>query len=399
MSLTIGLTGMDPATEAALRSALMAANERLNSHWRLVSEAEAAHIIVDMDSMYGPMSWLRLHAAGKQVIGLTSAARTQADFHLGRPFDEASAAALLAEIAAKANVDLSVPRAPANSAPAASSGPASPTANSDALATAAVSQTPPATAAPVPTPAATVPAAAAAPEPEPTPVAAVAPAAEPPPATREAESVPVPEPDAQPQPEPEPAPTPPPPRELTLADWLSPGRLPMRVRLRRDAAPPLLIDTASGQYHGPPSLKPLAACFEGPLQHSDFEELDAATWDREAAAAGPVQSLTRLLWLGGLLAGKGKLLPGLDPEGRYQLSKWPQTEREYPRHFRIATAMMKGPATLPEIATASGVPVEDVADFVNANLATGFAEFVPEPPPTPAEPPKPAGLFSRLRSK
>ena len=59
--------------------------------------------------------------------------------------------------------------------------------------------------------------------------------------------------------------------------------------------------------------------------------------------------------------------------------------------------MMKGPATLPEIAAASGIPREEVADFVNANLATGYAEFVPEPPPAPAEPPKPTGLLGRLR--
>src|SRR5204863_8595084 len=51
-----------------------------------------------MDSMYGPMSWLRLHAAGKQVIGLTSAARTQTDFRLERPIDAAGVSALLGQI-------------------------------------------------------------------------------------------------------------------------------------------------------------------------------------------------------------------------------------------------------------------------------------------------------------
>src|SRR3546814_15531102 len=84
----------------------------------------------------------------------------------------------------------------------------------------------------------------------------------------------------------------------------------------------------------------------------------------------------------------GELLPGYDPDGSYKLNKWPQTEREYPRHFRIATAMMKGPATLAEIAGASGMPVADVADFVNASLATGFADIAPHTPPEPAEPAK-----------
>jgi len=70
MALTLGLTGMDPATETALKSAFAEANARLDKRWRLVPEAEADHIVVDMDSMYGPMSWLRLHAAGKRLLHL-----------------------------------------------------------------------------------------------------------------------------------------------------------------------------------------------------------------------------------------------------------------------------------------------------------------------------------------
>ena len=70
----------------------------------------------------------------------------------------------------------------------------------------------------------------------------------------------------------------------------------------------------------------------------------------------------------------------------------------FPKHFRIATAMMKGPATLQEIAEASGVPVSDVADFINANLATGFAEPWSEPAPEPTDAGKP-GLFGRLRGR
>ena len=102
MSLTIGLAGMDPATEAALKAALMEANERLAGRWQLLPETQADHIVVDMDSMYGPMSWLRLHASGKRVVGLTSAMRTQTDFRLGRPFSADSLTALLEEIAGEA---------------------------------------------------------------------------------------------------------------------------------------------------------------------------------------------------------------------------------------------------------------------------------------------------------
>jgi len=115
MALTLGMTGMDPATEAALKVAFEQANAGSGRLWTLVPEAEADHVVVDMDSMYGPMSWLRLHAAGKRVIGLTSAARTQTDFHLVRPFDAASLATLLSSLAGDT---ASAPVAPVPAPPA-----------------------------------------------------------------------------------------------------------------------------------------------------------------------------------------------------------------------------------------------------------------------------------------
>ena len=203
----------------------------------------------------------------------------------------------------------------------------------------------------------------------------------------------------EPPPAPVPQPPPAPPREPVFADWLAPGALRGRFRYRRNGGPVLLIDATARQYHGPAVLKPVAAYFDGVVRSEDFEALDDATWASESAALGAPQPLQRLQWFGGLLAGKGELLPGHDVAGRCQLTKWPQTEREFPKHFRIATAMMKGPATLPDIAAASGIPLADVIDFVNANLVTGFAEFVPEAPIEPIEPPKPTGLLGRLRGK
>ncbi|MFD0726330.1 hypothetical protein, partial [Lysobacter brunescens] len=88
---------MDQATETALKAAFKEAGARVG-HWSMVAENDADYVIVDMDSMYGPMSWLRLHAAGKQVIGLTSAPRTQADYLLGRPFDAHQLASILTQI-------------------------------------------------------------------------------------------------------------------------------------------------------------------------------------------------------------------------------------------------------------------------------------------------------------
>ena len=373
MSLTLGLTGMDPATEAALKAAFADANARLGDRWRLVPEAEADHVVVDMDSMYGPMSWLRLHAAGKHVIGLTSSPRTQTDFRLGRPFDSQQVGQLLADIAGSAGAaDQAAPvAAPAAAAP---SGMTPAPAPQDEL---------PEEMAPLPTDIEQAP---------PVEVDVAVPAA-----VAEAASTPEPEPQAAPTTAPAPAPAP--PREQGFADWLAPGMLAGRVRYRRPSGPTLLIDPAAQAWHGPTPLKPVTAYFDGAVAASDFEAVDDASWAAETAAAGPAQPLSRLHWLGGLLAGKGELLAGYDPEGRYALRKWPQTEREFPRHFRIATAMMKGPATLADVAAASGVPLPDVTDFVNANLATGFAEPVPEAPPEPAEPAKASGLFGRLRNR
>jgi hypothetical protein len=374
MPLTLGMTGMDPATEAALKTAFEEANARLANRWQLLPEADAEHVVVDMDSMYGPMSWLRLHAAGKRVIGLTSATRTQTDFRLARPFDADSVGVLLQAVAGgDGAVAEPVPRPEPEPAPAAI---VSDLAKPSGMAPAPVPQD-------------------QLPEEHPQPVDEEAEAPGPvpgQPASAGAGTL------APPTIAP-PLSPPPPPHERTLVDWLVIGALPGRARYRRNAGPILLIDPITRQYHGPAPLKPLAGYFEGVVTEQDFEPADPATWTREATALGPAQPLARLQWFGGLLAGKGALLPGSDPHGRYKLSKWPQTEREFPKHFRIATAMMKGPATLDEVAAASGVPLPEVIDFVNASLVTGYAEFVPEQPPEPTEPPKSGGLFGRLRGK
>ncbi len=312
--------------------------------------------------------------------------RSQTDYRIARPLDAGEFAALLGRIAGDAAPEPAAHAAPAHAAPAHAA---------------------PAYSTPAPAPTDELPAAAAAPAdvteaaPGEMPAMAALPpqAGQQPPVIEQApaqvSAVAIPEPEPEPIPE---------PVELTpdrpLTHWLQRGGLERRVRLQRQGQSALLIDPRSRVYHGPATLKPLAPYFEGTLLLEDFGTPDAATWEAEASAFGPAQPLARLLWLGNLLAGQGSLLPGLDPAGTYRLSKWPQTEREYPKHFRIATAMMKGPATLDEIGAASGVSREEVADFVNANLATGYAELVLPEPPAPEEPPsKPGGLFGRMRGR
>ena len=99
MALTLGTTGMDSKTKAEVQAAFKAANAETGNQWTLVDGDDADYVVIDMDSLYGPMSWLRLHAAGKRVVGLTSASRAQTDFRLGRPFSTESMTALLRQIA------------------------------------------------------------------------------------------------------------------------------------------------------------------------------------------------------------------------------------------------------------------------------------------------------------
>jgi hypothetical protein len=393
MSLTLGLTGMDPATETALKSAFTEANAGIGGAWQLVPEPDAAYVVVDMDTLYGPMSWLRLHAADKSVIGLTTAARTQADFRLERPFTAESLRAMLCDVALAAGQPI-IPPAPAAavaSEPASSveltdafpeffadlagaipTGRAAPPETEAAAATAA----PSVAAAVSPAPAAPAPVTPSLPDAWTAPEAAKAPA-----------HAHVPTPAAAPAPA---APT-------TLAGWLASGQLKGRCRVRAGHLS-VLVDNDQHTYYGPASLKPLIELFGQRMGRDSFEPVNEAAWEHDTAAQGGAQPLSRLMWFGALLGGNGTLASGYDPNDRFRLLKWPQTEREYPKHFRIATVMMKGPATLAEITDASGVTRQEVNDFVNANLATGFAEPYREPEPE-SDAGKAGGLFGRLRGR
>ena len=105
MALTLGTTGMDSKTKAEVQAAFKAANAETGNLWTLVEGDEADYVVIDMDSLYGPMSWLRLHAAGRKVIGLTSVDRNQTDHRLPRPISADDFTVLLSEIAVDAPVE------------------------------------------------------------------------------------------------------------------------------------------------------------------------------------------------------------------------------------------------------------------------------------------------------
>lgn len=227
------------------------------------------------------------------------------------------------------------------------------------------------------------------------PVAAEpAPEAEPAPApVAAAEPAPVPEP--SPAPEPEPIPAPEPPADPHLADYLRPGALSGPVRVQLADAPALVLDPGKGVYLGGATLKPLLPYATAIIREGDLEPVDPAQLPALATELGGSHPFHRLAWILGLGGHNGSLAPGYNPNDRYKLLKWPQTEREFPRHFRIATVMMKGPALLTEIAELSGASLAEVTDYVNASLAVGVAEPDVVAPSEP-EAPK-GGLLGRFR--
>ncbi|GAB1596375.1 hypothetical protein [Lysobacter claricitrinus] len=401
-ALTLGFTGMDASTESELRRAFEQALPASGGGWQLVPDTHADYVVVDMDSMYGPMSWLRLHNAGKQVVGLTASPRTQAPYRLGRPVDANALTDLLRDIRVANGVE-AVATAPAVAAPAPT--PAAPAAVEHVAAKPSGMTPSPQQAdqlpeeRPAPSPAAELPA---------NPVAITEPAApaNEPPSVAVAQVMP-PAPSIEPvAPAPAaaaPAPAPAPPvatrsaEPRSLAEWLASGRLRGRVRFA-DSSSAVLLDTDQRQYFGPSALKPVTPLFTRDAALADFETVSPDVWNAQTTALGAPQPIARLIWYGALLAGEGRIAPGYDPADRFSLTKWPQTEREFPKHFRIATAMMKGPATVTEIAEASSVPAADVADFINASLATGFAEPFREPEPEPDAGAR-GGLFGRLRGR
>jgi hypothetical protein len=246
MALTLGTTGMDSATEAELRSAFQQANAGLGNRWQLVDEAQADYVVVDMDSMYGPMSWLRLHAAGKQVIGLTSAPRTQTDYRLERPIDAAGVSALLGQISGGAPAPQAVSQQAAAPAPTPSGMSPSPV-QQDQLPE-EMPQKPREDLRP-PSPAPKLPDSVQA-------------------GTLASTTIEPPHAPVTPPPAPTPAPppaAPAPPAQRRLSDWLAPGELEGRVRYQRGAGPALLLDGRERIYHGPAALKPLAGYFDGPF--------------------------------------------------------------------------------------------------------------------------------------
>ena len=281
------------------------ANAHLNPAWRVVPEAEAHVLIIDMDSMYGHMSWLKAHGTDKITIGLTAGIRSEADHTVSRPLDAGALYDVLTQIASRLDRE---PEPVADEVTVADVITARTTGQQPALMARTTGRQPALNSAP---------------------------------------------------------------RGSRLSDFLTRERFPGPVRLAREGQPDFALDPARELYAGSAALKPLLPLVEAEVHAGEWLAISGDEFDRIAARSGGAQPYLRLLWLCGLYAGRGLLLPDFNPNARYKLSRWPQTEREFPKHFRIATVMMKGPAALTEISNQSGASLAEVLDYVNASLLTG----------------------------
>lgn len=346
------LSGFSRADEASFSQLFRAAAAHAGSSAELCPEADAEALIIDADSIYGQMGLMQAQASGKLLIALTTGSRVDADHKLDNPPTEAALTALLSRLAGEAS---RAPAAPAAHVPEQAS-----------ISAPRTSDTPP--------PILSRPADPVVPAPAPLPPAI-------PSAADTAVDIAPAVPEA--------------PRSRSLFEHLQPGVLQQPVQIQRGQAPLLVIDPEARTYLGGGALKPYVEYLNSPLRDSEFKPVSATQVAGLESQLGGRQPIQRLLWLAALFAGEGQLI-GFDPATRFKLGKWPQIEREFPKHFRIATVMMKAPATVDEIAAASGASREEVCDLLNAYLATGFAE--PEQAQaTAATETARTGLLNRLR--
>jgi len=316
MSKRISLQGADD-NAAHLRELLNQSAAELYSSWNFYSGADADLLVVDIDTVYGHMDWLRAHSSGKLVAVLTEHPQFgDADLILHKPLTSMN----LVEVLNRAD-----------------------------------------------------PLIAARPEPEYSPPEFVTPSARPVSVTKPITAV-VAEPLHAPVP---PPPTPPqsaPPRERRLCDWLADGSLNTPVRLCENGAPELVLDPVGKAFHADGNLRALAPYCTHAITREQWQDMNPDKFT-ELQGASKAQPYARLLWLCHALGSNGHLAAGLNINAKYKLARWPQIEREFPKHFRIATVMLKQPATLTDIAELSGAALADVVDFTNAYNATGYIEI------------------------
>src|ERR1700728_1024462 len=99
MSRRLALQGASEEDTARMRDMLQHLASALNTPWTLHDDVDADLLLVDIDSVYGHMDWLRAHSSGKAVAALTQNPRfDDADIILRKPIRPDDFAIILNEI-------------------------------------------------------------------------------------------------------------------------------------------------------------------------------------------------------------------------------------------------------------------------------------------------------------
>jgi hypothetical protein len=378
---TIAVTGATEQDAARIAALLERHRHKLSSPWQNAEAADADLLLVDIESMYGQMDWLRARSRGRLVVAYTSAAEpVEPEFSLRKPVVSADLVALLNRISAGMVGDKpkAAPMQPANAA----------TYEPSATAERDVNEAAPASAKIVAIAAEREPKIAVAAREREAKAAVFAAGSETKAAIGAQEREAKPTAAAQPD-----APT----TQTYFVDELL-GVLDASdgpVRLVHEGLPSIIIDPSRQRWYAGVGLKPLSGWSREPLRRDQLIHLDAGEFAK-AIEILPAQPYSRLTWFARLARSEGNLDPGLPADARYRLTRWPQVEREFPRHFRIATAMMRGTGTIDEIAAQSTAGIADVVDFVNAYNALGYVECEAMLPVT--APNDRSGLLQRVRN-
>jgi hypothetical protein len=348
---TIAVTGASEQDAARIASLLEKHRSKLSTPWKNGEAAHADLLVVDVESMYGQMDWLRARSRGRLVIAYTSASEPlEPEFSLRKPAVSADLVALLNRISenmGNGNVQ-AAPMRPANAesyeaTPAPQPETPSVVRLADRKQAAAITELKPVAAV----------------------VEAPAEIRVTPPETHRIDELLM---------------------KLDAADG--------PVRLVHEGLPSIIIDPVRQRWYAGVALKALWDWAKLPLRRSELIHLNAAEF-AAAVEILPAQPYSRLVWFAHLARSEGQLDAGLPADGRYRLTRWPQVEREFPKHFRIATAMMSGSGTIDDIAAQSKAGQGDVVEFINAYNALGYVECVAMLPVT--SPGDRSGLLDRVR--
>lgn len=339
---TVALSGFNRDDETTLRTWFDQVNKELGEPFALIKDLNADVLIIDIDSIYGQMDWLRAQSTGRCIVAHTSGAGTDARYRLPRPLSASGVEEVMRQLLRRVEPTCIAANGASQSSPL----PATPTQTpppervesaEKSVAHAVVKEdTPPSTD--------SVTATQSLSEPKQDRTVAISDASQ----------------DAATQP-------------VLLVDYLQTGALDAAVAYPLQDGQRLILDPASQTYIAGPTLKSLLSTLTQAISSENLARVEKSQLERLRKDDPAEHSWMRLLWLAALHAGKGDVI-GFGPEQTFKLVRWPQIEREFPRHFRIATAMMRQAGTVEMIATQSGSPANEVADLINAYLVTGHVE-------------------------